>query len=110
MNSIGEIHRRRAAWQRDHRALRGEAEHLVLEHLQLGVLQELLGVVGVIEDVEQLAHPAVLPAFDLRAVLLVYPVGGYAVLGHLMHVVRADLPLDAMPLRDRKSTRLNSSP
>src|SRR3546814_7825679 len=62
-------------------------------------LQELLGVVGVIEDVEQLAHPAVLPAFDLRAVLLVYPVGGYAVLGHLMHVVRADLHLDAMPLR-----------
>src|SRR3546814_11510121 len=49
-------------------------------------------------NVEQLAHPAVLAAFDLRAVLLVYPVGSDAVFGHLVHVVGADLHLDAVAL------------
>src|SRR3546814_10751617 len=69
MDGIGEVHRCRPARQRDDRPFRREAEHLVLEHLELGVLQKLLRIVGVLENVEQLAHPAVLAAFDLRAVL-----------------------------------------
>ncbi len=43
VHGIGEIHRRGAARQRDQIALRREAEHLILEHLELGVLEELLG-------------------------------------------------------------------
>jgi hypothetical protein len=62
VHGIGEIDRRRAARQRDQIALGREAEHLVLEHLELGVLEELLRIVGVLEDVEQLAQPAVLAA------------------------------------------------
>ena len=44
VHRIGEIDRRRAARQRDQLALRGEAEHLVMEQLELGVLEKFLGV------------------------------------------------------------------
>jgi len=44
MDGIGEIDRTGTARQRDQVALRREAEHLVLEHLHLGMFQELLGV------------------------------------------------------------------
>ena len=67
MDGIGEVDRRRAARQRDQIALGREAEHLVLEHLELGVLEEFLRVGRVLEDVEQLAQPAVLPAVGARA-------------------------------------------
>ena len=46
VDRIGEIDRRRAARQRDQPALRREAEDLVLEQLELGVLEELLGRVA----------------------------------------------------------------
>ena len=98
MHRIGEIDRRRAARQRDQIALRGEGEDLVLEHLELGVLEELLGVRGVLEDVEQLAQPAILPPVDPAGLLLVDPVRGDAEFGDLVHVAGADLHLDALPL------------
>ena len=44
MHGIGEVDRRGAARQGDQIALGREAEHLVLEHLQLGVLEEILRV------------------------------------------------------------------
>ena len=66
MDGIGEIDRRRAARQRDQIALGREAEHLILEHLELGVLEEFLGLRGVLEDIEQLAQPAILRAFGAR--------------------------------------------
>ena len=67
MHGIGEIDRRGAARQRDQIALGGEAEHLILEHLELGVLEKFLGSERVFEDVEQLAQPAILPAVRCAA-------------------------------------------
>ena len=64
MHRIGEIDRGGAARQRDQIALRGEGEDLVLEHLELGVLEEFLRARGLLEDFEQLAQPAILPPVD----------------------------------------------
>ena len=58
VDGIGEVDRRRAARQGDQLALGREAEHLVLEHLELGVLEEFLGVGRLVEDVDQAAQPA----------------------------------------------------
>ena len=66
MHRIGEIDRRGAARQGDQIALRREAEDLVLEHLELGVLEELLGPGRMLQDIEQLAQPAILPPVELR--------------------------------------------
>jgi hypothetical protein len=75
-----------------------EAEDLVLEHLELGMLEELLRPRGMLEDIEQLAQPAILLAVDLGGALLVAPMRGNAHLGDLVHAVGADLHLDAHAL------------
>ena len=103
VDRIGEVDRRRAVRQRDQVAARREAEHLVLEHLELGVLEELLRAGGMLEDLEEPAHPAVLPAVGEPALLLVGPVRGDPELGHLMHVAGADLDLDLAAARARRS-------
>src|SRR3954454_22360470 len=99
MHRVGKIHRRRAARQRDQIAFRGEGEDLVLEHLELGVLEEFLRPGSVVEDLQQLAQPAVLPALGVAAALLVDPMRGDPELIDLVHVAGADLHLDALPLR-----------
>ena len=48
-----------AARQRDQAALGREAEHLVLEQLELGVLEELLGIVAVEQHVDQMPQPEI---------------------------------------------------
>src|SRR5215510_294225 len=98
MDGVGEIDRRRAARQGDQIAFRREREDLVLEHLQLGMLEKFLRARSMVEDVEQLAQPAILPTIGARLLLPVYPMGRDAQLGDLMHLVRADLHLDALPL------------
>ena len=98
VHRVGEIDRRGAARQRDQVALRGEGEDLVLEHLELGVLEEFLGPGGMLEDIQQLAQPAVLPPVDLAGALLVAPVRRDAELGDLVHLAGADLHLDALLL------------
>jgi hypothetical protein len=98
VHRIGEIDRGRAARQGDQIALRGEGEHLILEHLELGVLEEFLGSGGVFEDVEEFAQPAVLRALGGAGALLVAPMRGNAQFGDLVHVAGADLDLDALLL------------
>ena len=91
VHRVGEIHRRRAARQLDQLALRREAEHLVLVQLQLGVLQELVRRRGVLQDFQQVLHPAVLVhllAVGLGVGRLVQPVRGDAVLGDVVHLRR----------------------
>ena len=99
MDGVGEVDRRGAARQGDQVALGREAEHLVLEHLELGVLEEILGPGRVLEDVQQLADPAILLALGDPGALLVGPVRRHAELGQLVHVAGADLHLDLAPLR-----------
>ena len=98
VDGIGEVDRRRALGQGDQVAARGEAEHLVLEHLELGVLEEFLGSGGLLEDLQEAAQPVVLPAVGRPSRLLVGPVRRDAELGHLVHLARADLHLDAPAL------------
>ena len=101
MNRVGEVHRGRPPRQGDQVALGREAEHLVLVHFELGMLEELLGVRGMLEDFEQFANPAILPPLRARqraAQLLEVPVGGNAVLGEFVHFPGADLNLDPLAL------------
>ena len=99
MDGIGEIDRGRAARQGDQIALWREGENLVLEHLELGVLEKLLRSGCVIQDVEELAQPAILASVGAILLLLVDPMRGNAELGHLVHVRGADLHLDALAFR-----------
>ena len=59
VHRIGEVDGVGAARQRDQPALGREAEHLVLEQLELGVLEELFGVVAFEQHVDQMAQPAI---------------------------------------------------
>ena len=58
MHGIGEIHRGGAARQLDQLAFRREAEHLVLVEFELGVFQKFVRRRGVLENFEQILHPA----------------------------------------------------
>ena len=99
VDRIGKVDRGRAARQSDQVALRRKGEDLVGEHLEPRVLEKFLRSRRVVEDLQQFAHPAVLPPLGLARALLVAPMRGDAELGDLVHVARADLHLDALPLR-----------
>ena len=91
VDRIGEVDRRRAARQRDQPALRREAEDLVVEQLELGVLEELLRVVALGEEVDGAPQPLIGAALARRArervgaAVLVERVRGDAVFGDLVH-------------------------
>ena len=110
MHRVGKVDRRGAPRQGDQAALGREAEHLILEQLQLGVLQELFRRIALGQKLDGAAQPLVgaalggEPGVDLAlhallAGLLVMGVGGDAVLGDLVHLGGADLKLDALALR-----------
>ncbi len=108
VDGIGEVDRRCAARQGDQPALGRETEHLILEHLQPRVLEELLGIVALRQRLDGALQPAigirflgdgVAGAVQLAAHVLVDGVGGDAVLGHLVHLPGADLQLDALARR-----------
>ena len=73
VDGVGEVDRGRAARQRDQPALGGEAEDLVLEQLELGVLEELLRRVALGEHLDRAPQPLI------SADLLVKPVQALAV-------------------------------
>ena len=114
VHGIGEVDRRGAARQGDQAPLGREAEHLVLEQLELGVLEELLGVVAFEQRVDQAPQPDVRvflvlgtrraavdagTVFGASEAVLVERMRGHAVLGDAMHLVGADLQLDALMAR-----------
>lgn len=94
MNCIGKINRRRAARQADHLAFRGEAENLVMEHVELDLFQKFLRCIAIFHPVHQLGKPV--ERINGKGVLappsaLIGPMGGDAGFRHLMHLPRADL-------------------
>ncbi len=105
---VGEVQRRGAGRERLHLALRGEDVHLVLEQVDLQRLHELVRIGQVLLPVEHRAQPlqlGVVVEAGLAAAtgltharLLVHPVSGDAQLGHLVHLVGADLDLQRPPL------------
>ena len=88
-----EINRRRALGQLEQRAFGRESENPVLIDCQLGVFEQLFGIMAGIDDLDQIAQPA------HRAIgpvaLLVGPVRGKAEFVRLIHFARADLHFDA---------------
>ena len=107
VDRIGKIDRVRAARQRDQAALGREAEHLILEQLELGVLEKLLGIVAVEQHADQMTQPAIGvgilrgdPALAVHAVVvLVERMRRHAIFGDGMHPLGADLQLDPLVAR-----------
>ena len=97
VDGVGEIDRGGAAGELDELALGREAEDLVLIELELGVLEEVLGILDVVEDFEEVLDPAeFLQVARGCVVLFVEPMGGDAGFGDLVHVGGADLHLDLL--------------
>ena len=101
VDGIGEVDGGGAGGQVLHVAAGGEDEHLVGEHIHLQGVDIVLGV-GALLVLQQAADPLV-PALGAGAlaVLLVFPVGGHAVLRHLVHLLGADLHLEGQAVRAR---------
>ena len=91
---IGKVNGRGPGGQVDHVAPGGEYEHLVGEHVHLQGVDKLLGI-GALLILQQTPDPLI-PALVAAAlaVLLILPVGGDAVFGHLVHLLGADLHLE----------------
>ncbi len=97
VDRVGKIDWRRTTWQAHHVALGREAENLVGEHIQFDMLQEFMRLVALLEPRHQIAQPG--KRIDRERILhplavLIGPMGGNAGLGHLVHLVGADLHLD----------------
>jgi hypothetical protein len=58
VHGISEVDRRRALGQLDQLALGGEGEDAVLVHRHAGMLEQLLGRLGMVEDLDEVADPA----------------------------------------------------
>ena len=93
VDRISEIDRGRALGQLDQLALGGEGEDPVLVHRHPGVLEQLLGAFGMVEDFDQIVDPRHLQVGD-RLAFLVGPVGGEPALGLVVHRAGADLDFD----------------
>ena len=91
VDRIGEVDRRRPLRQRDQPALGREAEHLVVEQLELGVFEEVLGGIGVGQQRDGAAKARIGAALARRdpdvegPPILVEGVGRDAVLGEVVH-------------------------
>ena len=102
VHGIGEIHRRRAPWQLDQLAFRRETEHLVGVEFQLGVFQKLIRRRRILQDLQQILHPAEalhVCAVDLLFRRLVNPVRGDPVFGDVIHLGGANLHFDLLIAR-----------
>ena len=98
MNGVGKIDRGSAPRERDQIALRRKGKHLILEHLELGVLKEFFRARGVVENVQEFAQPTILRSLGLRGALLVRPMGSDAQFGHLVHLAGTNLHFDPLLL------------
>jgi hypothetical protein len=88
------------ARQHAHLALRREAVDLLRVEVELQRVQELVRVLDLLLPLEQLPQPGerAVVLVDAGAALLVLPVRGNALLGHAVHVDRADLDLERVAL------------
>ena len=101
MDGVGEVDGGGPGGQALHVPVGGEHKHLVGEHVHPEGADKLVRV-GVLLALQQLAHPLEFPLGAQPLVgqpLLVFPVGGHAVLRRLVHLPGADLHLegDALP-------------
>ena len=98
VNGIGKIDGGGAGGQGYNPALGGEDEHLVVEHIDFQGLHIFFRV-GILLALQQTAHPFKVLFGAGTGALLVFPVGGDAVFGGLVHLPGADLHLEGDALR-----------
>ena len=107
VHGIGEVEGRGAAPQAHDLPLGREDEDLVLEEIRAQILEKLTCLPHVlVSDPVQAPTYLVYPRVDALVIVthlpiriagpLVEPVGGYAVLGRVVHLVGTDLYLDGM--------------
>ncbi len=112
VDRVGEVDGRGPARKHAHVPLRREHVHLVGEEIDLDRFEELGRVLHVLLELHELPEPAellgVLRVDAARDLLFVLPVRGDAVLGDALHLVGADLNLDALAAGadDRRVERL----
>ena len=105
MHGIGEVDDVGVARQRDQLALRGKAEHLIVEQLHLGVFEKLLRIGALGQNIDGMPQPGegvglALEQFSRRAdAVLVEGVRGDAIFVDLVHLLGADLQFDALIAR-----------
>ena len=105
VHRVGEIDGVRSARQRNQLAFRREAEHLVMEQLELGVLEELLRIGALGEQFDGAAQPRIgagLARQHLRRrsdTVLVERMRRDSVFRDLVHIPGADLQFDALLAR-----------
>ncbi len=98
VDPVGEVHGGGALAQADHITFGREDEHLIVKEVLLDRLQVVVVVLAplLFLPVHQLPEPVEAGHFiavGRRAALLVFPVGGDAVLRHFVHLSGADLHL-----------------
>ena len=98
VDGIGKVNGGGAGGQGDDSALGGVDEHLVVEHIDLHVLHEFLGV-GILLSFQKPANPFKVLLRAGAGALLVLPVGGNAVFRCLVHLPGTDLHLEGDALR-----------
>ena len=112
VDGIGKIERRRTARQRDEPSLRREAENLIVEEFEFGVLEKFFRVLRFEQRRNHHPQPAIgtvvtfaVAGLGIVAVsgpvllILIERVSGNAVFGRPMHLVRSDLQFDALVAR-----------
>ncbi len=94
VHRVGEIDRGCALWQLDQLALGSEGEDPVLVHRHPGMLEQLFGAFGMVEDFDEVIDP-----WDVHLALglpfLIGPVRSEPALGLLVHLPVANLDFDA---------------
>ena len=99
MHGIGEIHRRGAARKRLDLAARGKDVDFLWKHVHLDRFHELDGVLEVLLPLHQPSQPGkILVALFARSLLLVMPMRRDAFFRRAVHLLGADLQLDALAL------------
>ena len=108
VNPVGEVHRGGTLAQPHHIPLGGEHEHFLVEEVLLDRAQEVAAVLTnvVLLPVHQLPQPVeplrIGTGSGGGSPLLVFPVGGDAEFGHLVHLSGADLHLDRPMATDHR--------
>ncbi len=93
VDRISEVDRGRAFGQLDQLALGGEGEDPVLVHRHPGMLEQLLGALGMVEDLDEVVDPGNSKVVG-RLAFLIGPVRREPALGLLVHPAGADLDFD----------------
>ena len=94
VDGISKVDRGRALGQLDQFALWSEGENPVLIHRHPGMLEQLLGIFGMVENLDEVVDPRDMDVGRWLA-FLIGPVRGEPALGLLVHVHAADLDFDA---------------